>query len=118
MCADCGSQVRLQLREDIGPGAHASATALAFKPVDKDFPAVHAGELENPVAVPGIWVETSTNIGFAFGANYDHRAAIVGERSAQHDYSVLDEVIDERGVLIPERLLAGADRKVALAPCA
>jgi hypothetical protein len=75
--------------------------------INKDFPALYAFQFQDAVLGPRIVLQFLSDFIFIFGVEDQQRAALINQRPAHQNESVIDELIDEPCVLVPKGLFTG-----------
>src|SRR5262249_13988905 len=82
--------------------------------VDEDLPAVDALQFQNATREPGIVLQLFANFIFVVGIHDEKGAtrqpSFIDQRSAHENEALVNEIVDESRVFIPERLLTRALR--------
>src|SRR4029453_9720063 len=91
-----------------------NAREILLPLINKDFPALYAFEFQNAVLSPGIVLQFFPDLIFIFSIKDKQRAAFIDQRTAHQNRTIVNELIDERGVLVPKRLLACALGEIAI----
>ena len=69
---------------------------------------------ENPTRVPGVMLHRFSHVVFIVRTHDQNSAAFIFQRPAHHDEPILHQPVNERRVLIPERLLASASAQITV----
>ena len=85
--------------------SHPSTNQILLPLVNKDFPALYAFQFQDAVLGPRVILQFLSHFGFIFSIEDQQRAAFIDQRAAHQNKTVVNELIDERRVLIPKELL-------------
>src|SRR4029078_7439686 len=82
--------------------------------VDKDLPALDAGEGKDAVLIPRVVGKDSPHAPLILGPHGDQGAALVNQWTTEEDESDLYQAVNEGSVLVPPGLLARVHRQIAI----
>lgn len=95
------------------PNRKLSGSAL-LPLINKDFPALDALRFENALLEPGVVFHSLAHFIFISSVKEEKGAAFIDQRPAHPDETFRHKSINERGVLVPQRLLPRALRNIAI----
>src|SRR4029453_5489617 len=86
--------------------------------IDEDFPTINTRQFQNPALEPGIVLQIFANFIFVVGIDDEKRAtrqpSFIYPKAAHENEALVNEIVDERRMFIPERLLTRALRWIAV----
>jgi hypothetical protein len=109
---------RLQCELEILSARYQCGERYLLAGIDKDLPTIDTLQFQNPALEPGIVLQIFANFIFVVGIDDEKGAmrqpSFVDQRSAHENETVVDKIVDESRVFIPERLLTRALQWIAI----